>query len=53
MGGSIQCMVTHCLKEIVTCVTDKTCKAGLDCLQACAFNDQVRGFLCRPLSGDP
>jgi len=34
-------MVTHCFKEIVNCVTDKTCKAGLDCLQGCSFNDQV------------
>lgn len=40
---SIQCMVTHCMKEIINCVTDKTCKAGLDCLQGCAFNDQVGG----------
>lgn len=43
---SIQCMVTHCLKEIVNCVTDKTCKAGLDCLQGCKFNDQVCQYRC-------
>ncbi|KAI8465280.1 MAG: hypothetical protein J3K34DRAFT_437601 [Monoraphidium minutum] len=43
---SIQCMVTHCMTEIVNCVTDKTCKAGLDCLQACAFNDQVCQYRC-------
>lgn len=41
--ASIVCMVQHCSRQIMDCVGDATCKAGLDCLQACAFNDQVRG----------
>ena len=40
--ASLYCMIANCGQKIVDCVTDKTCKAGLDCLQGCAFNDQVR-----------
>lgn len=36
-------MIKNCGQKIVDCVTDKTCKAGLDCLEGCAFNDQVGG----------
>eukprot|EP00955_Chlamydomonas_euryale_P055802 356224-Chlamydomonas_euryale.AAC.2 len=38
---SLYCMVTKCGRQITDCVGDPTCKAGLDCLQACSFNDQV------------
>ena len=43
---SIQCMLTHCSKEIFACVGDATCKKGLDCLQECSFNDQVCQYRC-------
>ncbi len=43
--ASLACMLQHCSSQIVSCVTDATCKAGLDCLQACSFNDQARGVL--------
>jgi hypothetical protein len=39
--ASLQCMVQHCGQKILDCVTDTRCKTGLDCLQGCAFNDQV------------
>lgn len=39
---SLKCMITNCGKQIVNCVNDATCKAGLDCLNGCEFNDQVR-----------
>lgn len=35
-------MVGKCGAQIFGCVTDTTCKAALDCLSACEFNDQVR-----------
>ena len=38
---SLRCMAVNCGRQILDCVTDNTCKAGLDCLQACSFNDQV------------
>lgn len=38
---SLYCMIKNCGGKIKDCVTDSTCKAGLDCLQGCAFNDQV------------
>lgn len=38
-------MVKHCGKDIMACVNDPTCKAGLDCLNACAFNDQVSVYI--------
>lgn len=38
-----QCMVTKCGGQIFRCVTDTSCKAALDCLQTCEFNDQVGG----------
>jgi hypothetical protein len=34
-------MIRHCGRQIMDCVGDKTCKAGLDCLEGCEFNDQV------------
>lgn len=40
--GSLVCMIRYCGKDIVGCVNDPTCKAALDCLNSCAFNDQVR-----------
>lgn len=39
--ASLYCMIKNCGQKIVDCVNDKTCKAGLDCLEGCAFNDQV------------
>lgn len=36
-------MVTKCGGQIFRCVTDTSCKAALDCLQTCEFNDQVGG----------
>jgi hypothetical protein len=39
-------MVRHCRAEIFACVNDPTCKAGLDCLQGCAFHDQVCEYRC-------
>jgi hypothetical protein len=38
---SLICMIKNCGQKIVDCVSDKRCKAGLDCLEGCAFNDQV------------
>jgi len=38
---SLMCMIRNCGRQIKDCVTDVTCKAGLDCLEGCAFNDQV------------
>lgn len=36
----LQCMVGKCGGQIYRCVSDTQCKAALDCLQACEFNDQ-------------
>lgn len=33
-----------CCAQVLDCVNDPVCKAGLDCLQACSFNDQVTGL---------
>jgi hypothetical protein len=38
---SLMCMIKNCGQKIVDCVSDPRCKAGLDCLEGCAFNDQV------------
>lgn len=35
------CILTKCRKQLFTCIGDKTCKACLDCLDACKPNDQV------------
>ncbi|KAL4855815.1 hypothetical protein ACK3TF_003588 [Chlorella vulgaris] len=37
----LKCMVTNCGGQIFRCVTDTSCKAALDCLTGCEFNDQV------------
>ena len=39
---SLYCMATHCGRQVVRCINDPMCKAGLDCLDTCSFNDQVR-----------
>lgn len=39
--GSLYCMIKHCREHISGCIGNPTCKAALDCLQGCAFNDQV------------
>ncbi|KAF8063768.1 hypothetical protein HT031_003625 [Scenedesmus sp. PABB004] len=44
--SSLLCMVRHCGPKIADCVSDPTCKAGLDCLQGCSFNDQVCQYRC-------
>ncbi|GAX80573.1 hypothetical protein CEUSTIGMA_g8010.t1 [Chlamydomonas eustigma] len=44
--GSIYCMIKNCGNQVKNCVTDEKCKAGLDCLQACSFNDQVCQYRC-------
>lgn len=44
--GELGCMLTKCPKEIFSCVTDPTCKTALDCLDSCAFNDQVCSYRC-------
>jgi hypothetical protein len=42
-GGldALSCMVMNCGRQIWDCVSDGTCRAGLSCLNGCAFNDQV------------
>jgi hypothetical protein len=45
-AGTLQCMVSKCGKEIVSCVGDATCRTALGCLQACRFNDQVCSYRC-------
>ncbi|KAF5843914.1 hypothetical protein DUNSADRAFT_36 [Dunaliella salina] len=43
---SLWCMVTNCGTQIKDCVTNPVCKAGLDCLQSCQFNDQICQYRC-------
>eukprot|EP00879_Flechtneria_rotunda_P019225 GHRR01020186.1.p1 GENE.GHRR01020186.1~~GHRR01020186.1.p1 ORF type:complete len:765 (+),score=228.66 GHRR01020186.1:201-2495(+) len=43
---SFLCMVKNCGQQIVGCITDSTCKKGLDCLNHCSFNDQVCQYRC-------
>lgn len=43
---AVICMVGNCLKEIGDCFKDPTCRKALDCLNGCAFNDQVCSYLC-------
>eukprot|EP00959_Pyramimonas_sp_CCMP1952_P423746 8876253-Pyramimonas_sp.AAC.1 len=38
--GVIWCMMSNCRKEVLDCVNNPTCKAGLDCLESCGLNDQ-------------
>eukprot|EP00968_Pinguiococcus_pyrenoidosus_P014206 scaffold1291_cov256-Pinguiococcus_pyrenoidosus.AAC.2 len=44
--GAILCMCRNCFKEVVDCLTDPTCKAAIECLDACAANDQVASYRC-------
>eukprot|EP00898_Chlorokybus_atmophyticus_P003607 jgi/Chlat1/4247/Chrsp27S04324 len=37
----LQCMITNCGSQILACMLDPNCRQGLDCLNACAPNDQV------------
>ena len=46
-------MATKCGGEILSCVTDATCKTALDCLQGCSFNDQVCGGVRRVVTEHP
>ena len=34
------------LLQVLDCVNNPVCKAGLDCLQGCSFNDQVCQYRC-------
>ena len=38
---SLLCIMQHCRQQVMDCVNDPVCKAGLDCLETCSFNDQV------------
>ena len=38
---SIACMLTNCRSQILDCMSTPECRTALDCLQACAPNDQV------------
>ena len=39
---AVSCMIGNCAKEMFQCFTDATCRTALDCMNGCAFNDQVR-----------
>ena len=39
--GVLVNMISKCGPQILACVSDPTCKAALDCLQACDPTDQV------------
>lgn len=41
---AVSCMIGNCGKEMFQCFTDATCRTALDCMNACAFNDQVGGW---------
>jgi VDE lipocalin domain len=43
---AVSCMVSNCASEMVNCFTDTTCRTALDCMNACAFNDQVCSYRC-------
>mmetsp|Transcript_19717 Transcript_19717/g.49603 ORF Transcript_19717/g.49603 Transcript_19717/m.49603 type:complete len:548 (-) Transcript_19717:212-1855(-) len=43
---AIMCMMGNCREEVLNCVNNPDCKAGLDCLESCAFNDQVCSYRC-------
>jgi len=42
----LTCIAQHCREPVAACVTDPTCKAGLDCLAAVPPNDQVASYRC-------
>ena len=42
---SISCMISNCRRQIFDCMSTPECRTALDCLQACAPNDQVRSSL--------
>jgi len=43
---ALMCMLGNCREQVLGCVNDSECKAGLDCLESCAFNDQVCSYRC-------
>lgn len=43
---AVSCMVSNCANEMIHCFTDSTCRTALDCMNACAFNDQVCSYRC-------
>ena len=42
--GTLLCMLTHCREQVLACVTDPTCKAGLDALAAAPPGDAVAAY---------
>ena len=42
----LKCMVSNCGTEMFNCFTDSTCRTALDCMNECAFNDQVCTYRC-------
>ena len=44
--GTLLCMLQNCRGEVVDCVTDKDCKAALDCLTSAPPGDQVAAYRC-------
>lgn len=43
---AVSCMVSNCANEMINCFTDSTCRTALDCMNGCAFNDQVCSYRC-------
>ena len=44
---AVTCMISNCGKEMFACFAmDSTCRTALDCMNACAFNDQVCSYRC-------
>uniref|UniRef100_A0A061SC93 Violaxanthin de-chloroplastic n=1 Tax=Tetraselmis sp. GSL018 TaxID=582737 RepID=A0A061SC93_9CHLO len=43
---ALMCMMGNCREEVFGCLNDPECKAGLDCLESCALNDQVCSYRC-------
>jgi len=41
---TLLCMLTHCREQVLACVTDPTCKAGLDALTAAPPGDAVAAY---------
>lgn len=43
---AVKCMLGKCGGEIFACYADASCRAALDCLNTCKFNDQVCSYRC-------
>ncbi len=44
--GTLVCMARNCRAEVLNCVTDRDCRAALDCLTAAPPGDQVAAYRC-------